>query len=113
MESVIDHCCYTFMREILVWKTKINGKTAYLQSYELSDEARRNETGIFMVLNPEYPGIKTSKTGFRPCEKLDLTLSDDAFQVYSRYKNDPFGKPEEILNTIPLHFQTSQKSILA
>ena len=54
MESVIDHCCYTFMREILVWKTMENGKVHYLLSHEITDERRRAETGAFFVLHPQY-----------------------------------------------------------
>ncbi|MFZ4521080.1 MAG: hypothetical protein ACOYNC_05215 [Bacteroidales bacterium] len=102
MVSVIDHSCYTFMREILVWKTMKNGKTTYLASSEISDERRYKETGVFMVLYPQHPGVKSKQSGFKPIEEPDLTLTDDAFEIYSRLKNDAVGKPEDFLNIILL-----------
>ena len=102
MESVIDHCCYTFMREVLVWKITKNGKSQYMPSDEIPDEIRNEKPGVLMVLQPQYPGVKSGKTGFFPCDSLNLTITEDDYAEYCRLKDNPWANKQEFLNQILL-----------
>lgn len=100
MEYFINHTCYTFLRQVLLWEVVIDGKSVYRQSWEVDPEIRNSQQGVFLIAEPDHADPKPSNVKFRPEDSLDLVLSKDAFQQYARLKNDAFGNPEDILNIV-------------
>lgn len=100
MESIIEHSCYTYFRQVMVWKIPKKGKINYLEGNEISDEIRRTSPGKSMLLIPNYPEKKTRKNEYRNANKFDLILTPDAFERYSFLKNDKESNPEEFLNSL-------------